>query len=142
MASKGYVVLYVNPRGSTSYGEEFGHLIHHASPATGWLRYFMLPNGLRSIVIFRVPRRRIRICSLTVKVAALIRRLSEGFYLLKHFVSPQAGDNNLSYISERVHCCAVSVSLREPQRKPVKLINLMVAVSLNALLQLAVTVEF
>jgi dipeptidyl aminopeptidase/acylaminoacyl peptidase len=28
----GYVVLYVNPRGSTSYGEEFANLIHHAYP--------------------------------------------------------------------------------------------------------------
>ena len=27
-----YVVLYVNPRGSSSYGEEFGNLIHHAYP--------------------------------------------------------------------------------------------------------------
>src|SRR5262249_40404123 len=32
MAAKGYVVLYTNPRGSTSYGEEFGNLIHHAYP--------------------------------------------------------------------------------------------------------------
>ena len=31
-ASAGYVVLYSNPRGSTSYGEEFGNLIHHAYP--------------------------------------------------------------------------------------------------------------
>jgi acylaminoacyl-peptidase len=31
-AAMGYVVLYVNPRGSTSYGEEFGNLIHHAYP--------------------------------------------------------------------------------------------------------------
>jgi dipeptidyl aminopeptidase/acylaminoacyl peptidase len=31
-ASRGYVVLYVNPRGSTSYGEEFANLIHHAYP--------------------------------------------------------------------------------------------------------------
>jgi acylaminoacyl-peptidase len=31
-ASAGYVVLYVNPRGSTSYGEAFGNLIHHAYP--------------------------------------------------------------------------------------------------------------
>ncbi|MFQ5536843.1 MAG: prolyl oligopeptidase family serine peptidase [Gemmatimonadota bacterium] len=30
--SAGYVVLYANPRGSTSYGEEFGNLIHHAYP--------------------------------------------------------------------------------------------------------------
>ncbi len=32
-ASAGYVVLYVNPRGSTSYGEEFGNLIHHDYPS-------------------------------------------------------------------------------------------------------------
>jgi len=31
-AAAGYVVLYVNPRGSTSYGEDFGNLIHHAYP--------------------------------------------------------------------------------------------------------------
>jgi acylaminoacyl-peptidase len=31
-AAAGYVVVYVNPRGSTSYGEEFGNLIHHAYP--------------------------------------------------------------------------------------------------------------
>jgi dipeptidyl aminopeptidase/acylaminoacyl peptidase len=31
-AAMGYVVLYVNPRGSTSYGEEFANLIHHAYP--------------------------------------------------------------------------------------------------------------
>ena len=31
-AAQGYVVLYVNPRGSTSYGEEFANLIHHAYP--------------------------------------------------------------------------------------------------------------
>ena len=30
--SAGYVVLYTNPRGSTSYGEEFGNLIHHNYP--------------------------------------------------------------------------------------------------------------
>lgn len=32
MAANGFVVLYTNPRGSTSYGEEFGNLIHHAYP--------------------------------------------------------------------------------------------------------------
>jgi acylaminoacyl-peptidase len=32
MAAKDYVVLYTNPRGSTSYGAEFGNLIHHAYP--------------------------------------------------------------------------------------------------------------
>jgi dipeptidyl aminopeptidase/acylaminoacyl peptidase len=31
-ASAGYVVLYVNPRGSTSYGQGFASLIHHAYP--------------------------------------------------------------------------------------------------------------
>lgn len=31
-AAAGYAVLYTNPRGSTSYGEEFGNLIHHAYP--------------------------------------------------------------------------------------------------------------
>lgn len=32
MAARGYVVLYTNPRGSTSYGQQFGSLIHHAYP--------------------------------------------------------------------------------------------------------------
>ncbi len=31
-AAAGYAVLYTNPRGSTSYGEEFGNLIHHDYP--------------------------------------------------------------------------------------------------------------
>ncbi len=31
-AAAGYVVVYVNPRGSTSYGAEFANLIHHAYP--------------------------------------------------------------------------------------------------------------
>ncbi|MEO1279066.1 MAG: S9 family peptidase, partial [Planctomycetota bacterium] len=31
-AAAGYVTLYVNPRGSTSYGEAFGNAIHHAYP--------------------------------------------------------------------------------------------------------------
>lgn len=31
-AAAGYVVLYINPRGSSSYGQEFGNLIHHAYP--------------------------------------------------------------------------------------------------------------
>ncbi|WP_373073100.1 prolyl oligopeptidase family serine peptidase [Zeaxanthinibacter enoshimensis] len=31
-AASGYMVLYTNPRGSTSYGEEFGNLIHHDYP--------------------------------------------------------------------------------------------------------------
>ncbi len=33
MAAKGYVVLYTNPRGSTSYGEEFGGYINHNYPS-------------------------------------------------------------------------------------------------------------
>ena len=32
MAAKGYVVLYPNPRGSTSYGQEFGNIIQHKYP--------------------------------------------------------------------------------------------------------------
>jgi dipeptidyl aminopeptidase/acylaminoacyl peptidase len=31
-SSAGYVVLYMNPRGSTGYGEEFANLIHHDYP--------------------------------------------------------------------------------------------------------------
>ncbi|MEE9394002.1 MAG: S9 family peptidase [Planctomycetota bacterium] len=31
-AAAGYVVLYTNPRGSTSYGAKFGNMIHHAYP--------------------------------------------------------------------------------------------------------------
>jgi dipeptidyl aminopeptidase/acylaminoacyl peptidase len=31
-AAAGYVVLYLNPRGSTGYGEEFADLIHHDYP--------------------------------------------------------------------------------------------------------------
>jgi dipeptidyl aminopeptidase/acylaminoacyl peptidase len=32
MAAKGYVVLYPNPRGSTSYGQEFGNIIQYRYP--------------------------------------------------------------------------------------------------------------
>ena len=32
-ASKGYFVLYTNPRGSTSYGKDFANLIHHNYPS-------------------------------------------------------------------------------------------------------------
>jgi dipeptidyl aminopeptidase/acylaminoacyl peptidase len=35
-ASAGYVVLYTNPRGSTSYGEEFANLIQHAYPSNDY----------------------------------------------------------------------------------------------------------
>jgi dipeptidyl aminopeptidase/acylaminoacyl peptidase len=33
MAAKGYVVVWANPRGSTSYGEDFANLIHHNYPS-------------------------------------------------------------------------------------------------------------
>lgn len=33
MAAKGYVVVWSNPRGSASYGEDFGNLIHHNYPS-------------------------------------------------------------------------------------------------------------
>lgn len=35
-ASAGYVVVSANPRGSTSYGEEFANLIHHAYPGNDY----------------------------------------------------------------------------------------------------------
>ena len=46
-AAHGYVVLYVNPRGSTSYGEEFGNLIHHAYPGDD---FFDLNSGVDAVV--------------------------------------------------------------------------------------------
>lgn len=33
LAGAGYLVVYANPRGSTSYGEDFANLIHHTYPA-------------------------------------------------------------------------------------------------------------
>jgi len=45
--AKGYVVLYVNPRGSTGYGEEFGNLIHHAYPGDD---YYDLDAGVDAVV--------------------------------------------------------------------------------------------
>jgi acylaminoacyl-peptidase len=35
-ANAGYVVLYVNPRGSTSYGQAFGNAIHHDYPGNDY----------------------------------------------------------------------------------------------------------
>jgi dipeptidyl aminopeptidase/acylaminoacyl peptidase len=32
MAARGYIVLYVNPRGSSSYGQEFGNIIQYKYP--------------------------------------------------------------------------------------------------------------
>jgi acylaminoacyl-peptidase len=46
-AAAGYVVLYVNPRGSTSYGEEFGNLIHHAYPGYD---YDDLMSGVDAVI--------------------------------------------------------------------------------------------
>jgi len=46
-AAAGYVVLYANPRGSTSYGEEFGNLIHHAYPGDD---YDDLMSGVDAVI--------------------------------------------------------------------------------------------
>jgi dipeptidyl aminopeptidase/acylaminoacyl peptidase len=47
MAAAGYVVLYTNPRGSTSYGEEFGNLIHHAYPGDD---FYDLDSGVDAVI--------------------------------------------------------------------------------------------
>ena len=47
MAASGYVVLYTNPRGSTSYGEEFGNLIHHAYPGDD---FYDLNSGVDAVL--------------------------------------------------------------------------------------------
>ena len=46
-AAAGYVVLYVNPRGSTGYGEEFGNLIHHNYPGED---YDDLMSGVDAVI--------------------------------------------------------------------------------------------
>ena len=46
-AAAGYVVLYTNPRGSTSYGEEFGNLIHHNYPGED---YDDLISGVDAVI--------------------------------------------------------------------------------------------
>jgi dipeptidyl aminopeptidase/acylaminoacyl peptidase len=46
-AAHGYVVFYANPRGSTSYGEEFGNLIHHAYPGDD---FFDLNSGVDAVI--------------------------------------------------------------------------------------------
>jgi dipeptidyl aminopeptidase/acylaminoacyl peptidase len=46
-AAKGYVVLYTNPRGSTSYGAEFGNLIHHNYPGND---YEDLISGVDAVI--------------------------------------------------------------------------------------------
>ena len=47
MAARGFVVLYVNPRGSTSYGAEFGNLIHHAYPGDD---FYDLNSGVDAVL--------------------------------------------------------------------------------------------
>ncbi len=47
MAAAGYVVLYSNPRGSTSYGQEFGNLIHHAYPGDD---FYDLNSGVDAVI--------------------------------------------------------------------------------------------
>jgi acylaminoacyl-peptidase len=47
MAAGGYVVLYTNPRCSTSYGGEFGNLIHHAYPGDD---FYDLNSGVDAVV--------------------------------------------------------------------------------------------
>lgn len=44
-AALGYVVVYGNPRGSLSYGEEFGNLIHHAYPSQDYDDLMALVDG-------------------------------------------------------------------------------------------------
>ncbi|MGC1619687.1 MAG: S9 family peptidase [Candidatus Acidiferrum sp.] len=46
-ASMGYVVFYANPRGSTSYGEEFANLIHHAYPGDD---FYDLNSGVDAVI--------------------------------------------------------------------------------------------
>lgn len=46
-AAAGYVVLYANPRGSSSYGEEFGNFIHHAYPGND---YDDLMSGVDAVI--------------------------------------------------------------------------------------------
>jgi dipeptidyl aminopeptidase/acylaminoacyl peptidase len=46
-ASAGYVVLYANPRGSTSYGEEFGNLLYHDYPGQD---YDDLMSGVDAVI--------------------------------------------------------------------------------------------
>ncbi len=46
-AAAGYVVLYLNPRGSTGYGEDFANLIHHAYPSQD---YDDLMSGVDAVI--------------------------------------------------------------------------------------------
>ncbi|MCW8866706.1 MAG: S9 family peptidase, partial [Colwellia sp.] len=46
MAAKGYVVVWANPRGSTSYGEEFANLIHHNYPSSDYDDLMSVVDGV------------------------------------------------------------------------------------------------
>lgn len=46
-AAAGYAVLYTNPRGSSSYGDEFGNLIHHNYPNED---YYDLMSGVDAVI--------------------------------------------------------------------------------------------
>ncbi|KZN52111.1 S9 family peptidase [Pseudoalteromonas luteoviolacea] len=46
MASKGYVVVWANPRGSTSYGQEFANLIHHDYPSKDYNDLIDVVDGM------------------------------------------------------------------------------------------------
>ncbi|MEE8584595.1 MAG: S9 family peptidase, partial [Acidobacteriota bacterium] len=46
-AAAGYLTLYTNPRGSTSYGEEFANLIHHNYPSQD---YDDLISGVDAVI--------------------------------------------------------------------------------------------
>lgn len=46
MAAKGYVVVWANPRGSTSYGEEFANLIHHNYPSQDYNDLMDVVDGM------------------------------------------------------------------------------------------------
>lgn len=47
LASGGYVVFYPNPRGSTSYGEEFGNLLYHDYPGDD---YHDVMDGVDAVI--------------------------------------------------------------------------------------------
>lgn len=46
-AARNYVVLYTNPRGSTSYGGDFGNLIHHSYPGDD---FYDLNSGVDAVI--------------------------------------------------------------------------------------------
>nr|WP_249066927.1 S9 family peptidase [Halalkalibaculum roseum] len=47
LAADGYVVFYPNPRGSTSYGEEFGNLLYHNYPGND---YHDVMDGVDAVI--------------------------------------------------------------------------------------------